>query len=127
MKQIEQTSFGLLIGSVLIAEAVLSMYGVDKYLEAPSLFIPPPDSQSLTSVNMVLEAKNLEGLKKICTLWASQEDRASNTLNALVKESESIKRDYYIFLLSVSFVFILGSAHMYTQARKVRKASEDAL
>ena len=127
MKQIERTSFGLLIGSVLIAVAILSMYGVDKYLESPSLFISPPESKSRTSVNMVLEAKNLEGLKKICTLWASQEDRANNALNALVKETERVKRDYYILILSVSFVFILGSAHMYIQARKFQKGSENAL
>ena len=127
MKQIEKTSFGLLVGSILVAIAVLSIYGVDKYLEKPSIFIPPADSKSRTSLNLVLEANNLEGLKKICALWASQNDRESNALNALVNETQIIKRDNFVFILAISIAFIIGSAHMYLQVRKLRKESGNAL
>ena len=127
MRQIEKTSLGLLIGSLLIAITTMSMYGVDKYLEAPSLFIPPPDSNSRTSVNMVLESENLEGLKRVCALWASQEDQTKSRLKFLVTEAERIKRNYYSFLFLVSFMFVIGSAHIYIQARGARKESENAL
>ncbi len=72
MKQIEQTSLGLVIVSVLIILSVLAIQGIDEYMDEPSLFIEPQEHKSRTTLNMVLEAKNIEGLRKVCSLWASQ-------------------------------------------------------
>jgi len=127
MKQIEQTSLVLLIGTILLAVVMLGIHGIDKYMDEPSLFIPPADSKSRTTLNMVLDAKNLEGLKKVCSLWASQKDRESNALDAFGRITESIKSDYLKFVLTISLMFSLGSGHIYLSARKIRKELENAL
>jgi hypothetical protein len=127
MKQIEQTSLVLLIGTILLAVVMLSIHGIDKYMDEPSLFIPPADSKSRTTLNMVLDSKNLEGLKKVCSLWASQKDRESNALDALVRKSEDIKSENLKFILTISLMFSLGSGHIYFSVRKIRKESENAL
>ena len=127
MKQIEQTSLGLLIGTLLLAVVMLSIHGIDKYMDEPSLFIPPADSKSRTTLNMVLNSTNLEGLKKVCSLWASQKDRESNALDALVRKSEDIQSENLKFILTISLMFSLGSGHIYFSVRKIRKESENAL
>jgi hypothetical protein len=127
MKQIEQTSLVLLIGTVLLAVIMLGIHGVNKYMDEPSLFIPPADSKSRTTVNMVLDSKNLEGLKKVCSLWASQKDRESNALDALVRKTETIQSENLNFILTISLMFTLGSGHIFFSARKIRRESENAL
>ncbi len=127
MEQIEKSSLSLLICSVLAALLVLSAYGLDKYLEAPSLFIEPESHKSRTTINMVQEAENIEGLKKICSLWASQEDRASKALDVLIEKTDEIGRDGFIFVLFISLVFIFGAGHMHLQVRKYKKALQNAL
>ena len=127
MEQIEKSSLGLLICSVLIACLALSAYGFEKYLEAPSLFIEPESSKSRAMLNMVLEAENIEGLQKICSLWASQEDRARRALDALGEKIDEVRRDGFVFTLLISLIFVLGAGHMYLQIRKYKKASQNAL
>ena len=64
----------------------ISFYVLEKYLESPPLFIEPMDNNSRTSLKMVLEADDIEGLKKVCSLWATQEDRATLALNHYIEE-----------------------------------------
>lgn len=127
MEQIEKLSLNLLVCSVLAALLVLSLYGLDNYLRAPSLFIEPESHKSMTMLNTVLEAENFEGLKKICSLWASQEDRATMALDALVKKADEIRRDGFIFILFMSLVFVFGAGQIHLQIRKHQKASKIAL
>ena len=127
MKQIEQTSLVLLIGTVLLAVIMLGIHGVDKYMDEPSLFIPPADSKSRTTVNMVLDSKNLEGLKKVCSLWASQKDRENNALDALVRKSKSLQNENLKFVLTISLMFSLGAGYIYYSAKRIRRESENAL
>ncbi len=127
MKQIERTSIILLIGTILLAVITLGIHGIGKYMDEPLLFIPPADSKSRTSLNMVLESKSLEGLKKVCSLWASQKDRESNALDALVRKSESMQGDILNFVLTITLMFSLGSGHIYFSARKIRIDSKNAL
>lgn len=127
MRQIEKTSLGLLIGTILMAVVMLGLHGIDKYMDEPSLFIPPADSKSRTTLNMVLDSKNLEGLKKVCSLWASQKDRENNALDALVRKSKSLQNEYLEFVLSISLVFSLGTGYIYYSAKRIRRESENAL
>ncbi len=127
MKQIEQTSFVLLIGTILLAIVMLGLHGIDKYMDKPSLFIPPADSKSRTTLNMVLGAKNLEGLKKVCSLWASQKDLENNALEALVRKAETLQSENLNFVFTISLIFSLGSGYIYFSVRKIRKESENAL
>ena len=127
MRQIEKTSLGLLIGTILMAVVVLGLHGIDKYMYEPSLFIPPADSKSRTTLNMVLDSKNLEGLKKVCSLWASQKDRENNALDALVRKSKSLQNEYLKFVLSISLMFSLGTGYIYYSAKRIRRDPENAL
>ena len=127
MKQIEQTSLVLLFGASALLVLVVSFYIFDNYLKAPSLFIPPAEHKSRTTINMVLEAESLEGLKKICTLWASQKDRESDFLNVRRETIETTKRDMLIYLLFTSLMFALGSAQIFVLAKRAQKESKNAL
>ena len=127
MRQIEKTSLGLLIGTILMAVVMLGLHGIDKYMDEPSLFIPPADSKSRTTLNMVLDSKNLEGLKKVCSLWASQKDRENNALDALVRKSKSLQNEYLEFVLSISLMFSLGTGYIYYSAKRIRRDPENAL
>ena len=127
MEQIEKSSLSLFVCSVLAVLMVLSAYGLEKYLEASSLFIEPESHKTRTMLNMVQEAENIEGLKKICSLWASQEDRASKALDSLIEKINEIKRDGFIFFLFISLVFAFGAGHMHLQVKKYKKASQNAL
>ena len=76
---------------------------------------------------MVQEAKNLEGLKKICSLWATQEDRAGNAINALIREGDRVRREILNFIILISIMFSLGAGYIYFSVKKIRKESENAL
>ena len=127
MKHIEQTSLGLLIGAILLAVVMLGIHGIDKYMDEPSLFIPSAYSKSRTTLNMILDSKNLEGLKKVCSFWASQKHLESNALDALVRKTEAIQSENLNFVLKISLMFSLGSGYIYFSVRKIRKESENAL
>ena len=121
MREIEKTSLGLLIGTIVLAVVMLGIHGVDKYMEKPPFFIPPADSKSKTTLNMVLEAKNLEGLKKVCSLWASQKDRESNALDALIRKADELQSENLKFVLKISLMFSLGAGYIYYSARRLKK------
>ena len=127
MKKIEQTSLLLLVGTILLAAIMLGIHGIHIYMKEPSLFIPPADNKSRTTLNMVQEAKNLEGLKKICSLWATQEDRAGNAINALIREGDRVRRENLNFIILISLMFSLGAGYIYFSVKKIRKESENAL
>lgn len=127
MKQIEQTSLVLLIGTILLAVVMLGLHGIDKYMDEPSLFIQPADNKSKTTLNMVLDSKSLEGLKKVCSLWASQKDRENNALEALVRKAKALQSENLKFVLTISLMFSLCTGHIYYSARRLRKESENAL
>ena len=127
MKQIEQTSLVLLLGTMLLAVVMLGLHGIDKYMAEPSLFIQPADNKSKTTLNMVLDSKSLEGLKKVCSLWASQKDRENNVLEALVRKAQTLQSENLRFVLTISLMFALGTGHIYYSARRLRKESENAL
>ena len=127
MEQIEKSSLGLLIFSVLAALLVLSAYGIVKYLDAPSLYIEPESNKSRTTINMVQNSESIEGLKKICSLWASQEDRSRMALDALIEKGNEVARNGFMFILFISLVFVFGAGHLYFQISKYKKALQDAL
>ena len=127
MEQIEKSSLGLLISSVLVILLVLSIYALDRYLETPPLFIEPQSNKSRTMLNAVLEAENIEGLKKICSLWATQEDRTRQALDGLIEKTAEIRKDGFILALFISAIFIVGAGRLHFQVKKHLKASQDAL
>ena len=127
MEQIEKASRGLFVFSMFAVLLVLTAYGLAKYLEVPSLFIEPESNKSRTTLNMVLDSQNLEGLKKVCSLWASQNDRSDMALDALVDRSNELQRNGFVFILYISLAFAAGAGYLNLQVRRIRKASQNAL
>jgi len=110
-----------------MAFVAMSLFAIEKYLESPSLFIEPVDNKSRTNINLVLEADNIEGLKKVCSLWAAQEDRATLALNHYGEEAERLKSNWYWFLLVICSVFTYSSGYLYYHVKRYKREIKNEL
>ena len=121
MERIEKATLNIFITSLIMALVAFSFYVIEKYIESPSLFIEPVDSKSRTTINMVLEAENIDALKKVCSLWAAQEDRSTLALNHYAEEAERLKSNWYWFLLVISSIFTFSSGYLYYQVKRYKR------
>lgn len=127
MDRIEKATLNILLTSLIMSFVVLTFYVLEKYLESSPLFIEPKENESRTNINMVLEADNIEALIKVCSLWATQEDRAELALKHFIEEIERIRSKSFWFLLVISAVFTFSSGYLYYQVKKYRRDNINAL
>ena len=127
MERIEKATLNILVTSLIVVFVVITFYMLEKYLESPPLFIEPKDNKLRTSINMVLEAENIEGLKKVCSVWAAQEDRSALALKHFIEELERTRSNSFWFLLAVSLVFTFSSGYLYYQVKRFKRENSDEL
>lgn len=127
MKQIQQIVFGLLALSVLALLIVVGGYAFHRATYHPSLYTPPPEIRGHSGVKMVREATNLEGLRKVCELWAETEDRSRAMLNMQVQTFEQMMKGLAIGLAIFGGIFAIGLAYIYAGLRRLQRPTPNAL
>ena len=127
MKNIQQTTFGLLALSVLALLVVAGGYAFHRATYHPSLYAPPPEIRGHSSVKTVREATNLEGLRKVCELWAETEDRSRAMLSMQIQAFEKMMKGLAIGLGVFGGIFSIGLAYIYAGLRRLERSSPNAL
>jgi hypothetical protein len=127
MKAIEQTSLVLLSASLLILAIVLSGVALDRYVSRAPLYTPPPESKDFSHVKSMREATSLEGLKQVCTFWAEREDQSQKFVQAVHSQFTSVTKDVLTIVIVLVGIFSVGSLYIYVSARRLTRASQNAL
>ena len=76
---------------------------------------------------MVREATNIEGLRKVCELWAEWEDRSRAMINMQSRTFEQMMRSVAIGLTVFGGVFVVGLGYIYMGLRRLQRSRANAL
>ena len=126
MKAIEQTSLVLLSVSVTFLVLVVAAFAFDKYATQPSIYTTPPGNKDISNVKSLREATSLDGLKRVCALWAQGEDESRQLIMALLDKHTSMLKDTVIALTILSFIFSSWLLYIYFAARRLRRVEANA-
>ena len=127
MKIAQQVVFGLLGLAVVFILTVVGGYVLHLATYHPSLYTPPPESERKSTVQMVREAKNLDGLKQICEYWARSEDQMHAFTTFQLNRFETLTKPLAIVLGSLGAIFSVGLLYVYLVLRRVQIKSPTAL
>jgi hypothetical protein len=126
MKQTQQIVFGLLALSVLAILLVAGGYAFHRLTYHPPLFTPSAEMKNHSNVKMVREATNLEGLKRVCELWAETEDQSRLVLNMQIQTFDRVLKSTAIGLGLFGVIFTVGLACVYMQLRRLQRVTPNA-
>jgi hypothetical protein len=120
MKEIERTSLILLGVSLATLFIVGAAFALNVYISQPPILKSQPRDDH-SNVKLVREAQNLETVKKICLLWAENQDRFHQHLDAQGKRSLQLIRDAVTLITVLAGICGVGSFYIYLQARRARR------
>ena len=127
MKIAQQVVFGLLGLAFVFILTVAGGYALHRATYHPSLYTPPPASERKSTVQMVREAKNLNGLKQICEFWAKSEDQIQAFTTFQLERFETLTKTLAIVLGSLGVIFTVGLLYVYLVLRRVQSKHANAL
>jgi hypothetical protein len=127
MTRIQQVAFGLFALSVLAVLVVAGGYAFHLATYRPPLYTPPPEMRSHSNVKMVRDAQNLEGLRKVCELWAEMEDRSRAMLSMQIQTFDQWRKGVAIGLAVFGCIFAVGLAYIYAGLRRLQRSAPNAL
>jgi len=127
MSTLKQTTLGLWALSVLMIVVVVGGYVFHLATFQPSLYTPPPEAATRSNVQMVREATNLEGLRKVCEIWAASEDRSQAFLSFQVRTFDQMMKILAVGLLLLGTVFSVGLGYIYARLRRLELGTPNAL
>jgi len=127
MKSIQQVSLALLLLALLFVVLVASAVAFDRYTTQPPIYKPQPNETPVSRTQMVHEATNLEGLKKVCALWAERDDQLHGYIAAQGDRQLKLIREAVTATLILVAIFSSGLFYVYLTARRARHASRNAL
>ena len=127
MKSIEQLSLALLLLSLLFVVLVAAAVAFDRYTAQPPIYKPQPNDANVSRAQMVREATNMEGLKKICAFWAERDDQLHRYITAQSDRQLKLIRDAVTAVLILVAIFGAGLFYIYLTARRGQHANRNAL
>jgi hypothetical protein len=127
MKQIQQITFGLLALSALAMLLVAGGYVFHRLTYHPPLFTPSTEMKNHSNVKMVREATNLEGLRRVCEMWAETDDQTRLMVNMQIQTFDRVLKSTAIGLAGFGLIFTVGLAYVYMQLRRRQPAVPNAL
>ena len=126
MTQIRQAVFGLLGLSIVLLLLVAGTVALYKITAHPLLNVTPPEMKSFSNVNMVREAKNLEGLRKVCEVWADYEDRSRAYQTALHSRMSGLMEDAVVAIGFLATLYAVGLLYIYLKLLRVQRQAPGA-
>jgi hypothetical protein len=127
MRAIEQTSLALLAVTLICLFAIVMSFAIDRYAMHPPLYTPPPETKSFSNISLLHDATSLEGLRSVCLSWAQRQDEMRQFNDELHELHMLEVKETTALLTLTSIIFSGGLLFIYLQARRLRRASANAL